>query len=139
MKRHIIWSVLSSLMPTRKRPQTQASAVQADTQRPPDEDKEAWRKYWEERGQPWRQEPEISEERKAELANLCAIKMDTSRQIIPFKDKLLTRADIEWLIEFSQGEPLFLPMVNLKGANLEKADLRGSLQGFSFRSEFRGS
>jgi hypothetical protein len=37
-------------------------------QRPMNDDKEAWKAYWEQQGQPWRTKPEIEEGRKKYLA-----------------------------------------------------------------------
>jgi hypothetical protein len=50
----------------------QASANQfiAPSQQPLPTDREAWRTYWQTQDQPWRTEPEIDQERQAELAKV---------------------------------------------------------------------
>jgi uncharacterized protein YjbI with pentapeptide repeats len=119
MKQRTIWNVLSSLVSLHKYPQTQASSIQADKQRPPDDDEEAWRKRWEERGQPWRRRPEINEKRKIDLHRLHSMKPDEEQGIYPFKGVELSRADVEWLIEASKGKALDLQGVYLNGIDLD--------------------
>ena len=63
----------------------------------PTTDKE-WLAHWKAQNQPWRTEPEISQEREEELAKRCDIKPDIDKGIYPFKDIKLSRADIEWLL-----------------------------------------
>src|SRR2546422_11418207 len=67
-------------------------------QRPANDDKEAWKAYWKEQGQPWRTEPEIDAVRQKYLAERRAIVPDIEKGIYPFKDIRLTRADVEWLL-----------------------------------------
>jgi uncharacterized protein YjbI with pentapeptide repeats len=55
-------------------------------------------RYWAERGQPWRTEPEIGEDRQAELSARRAIIPNVARGEYPFKGVRLERADIEWLL-----------------------------------------
>ena len=54
--------------------------------------------FWAARGQPWRTEPEIGEDRQRELAARRAIAPDVVRGDYPFKGMRLERADIEWLL-----------------------------------------
>ncbi len=61
-------------------------------------DKAAWKRYWQEQGQAWRNEPEIATERQRELADYRAIVPNIEQGIYPFKGQKLTRADVEWLI-----------------------------------------
>ena len=67
---------------------------------PPNADKKAWRLYWEEKGQPWRSEPEIDTKRQNYLIERRSIKPDIDSGMYPFKDiePKLTRADVEWLL-----------------------------------------
>jgi hypothetical protein len=58
---------------------------------PAKSDPEAWKTYWEGRGQPWRTEPEISTERKAELTQCRSIAPDIEKGIYPFKGMIFTR------------------------------------------------
>lgn len=67
-------------------------------QHPAVQDREGWQSFWAERGQAWRTEPEIDEERQAELAARRSIVPDVLQGIYPFKGMKLKRADIEWLL-----------------------------------------
>ena len=67
-------------------------------QRPANDDPEAWKAYWKERGQPWRTEPEIDAVRQAFLTERRSITPDIKQGIYPFKDLKLSRADVEWLL-----------------------------------------
>jgi uncharacterized protein YjbI with pentapeptide repeats len=68
------------------------------TQRPANDDTEAWKAYWKEQGQPWRTEPEIDAERQKYLTERRSITPDWKQGIYPFKDIKLSRADVEWLL-----------------------------------------
>jgi len=66
---------------------------------PANDDKEAWKGYWNAQGQSWRTEPEISPERQHELEKqLASIPDVREEEILYFKDIQLNRADIEWLL-----------------------------------------
>src|SRR5690348_11624601 len=67
-------------------------------QRPASDDKEAWKTYWKEQGQPWRTEPEVDVERKKFLTERRKITPNFAQGIYPFKNVKLTRADVEWLL-----------------------------------------
>jgi uncharacterized protein YjbI with pentapeptide repeats len=69
-------------------------------EKPTNDERDAWRAYWRQRGQPWRTEPEIPTERQAYLNERHGITPDIKQGIYPFKDlePKLTRADIEWLL-----------------------------------------
>src|SRR6266571_4997255 len=68
------------------------------SQRPTDNETEAWKTYWKAQGLPWRTEPEIDAERQKYLAERRCIVPDIENGIYPFKDIKLSRADIEWLL-----------------------------------------
>src|SRR2546421_11182272 len=65
---------------------------------PTNDDKEAWKAYWRQQGQPWRTEPEIDAERQRYLAERRAITPEIEKGIYPFRDIKLSRADVEWLL-----------------------------------------
>ena len=78
---------------------SEQDAIQASPlPRPPHDDKEAWKGYWQTQGQAWRTEPEIPPQRREELAELRAIPPDSEKGIYPFKGTKLNRAEIEWLL-----------------------------------------
>ncbi len=62
------------------------------------DDSSGWKRYWVERGWPWRREPEISLARQQELAQRRTIPVDMEQGSYPFRGMTLTRADIEWLL-----------------------------------------
>src|SRR6266446_9358138 len=97
-------------------------------QRPANDDKEAWKAYWKEQGQPWRTEPEIDTERQKYLAERRAIVPDIERGMYPFKGVRLSRADVEWL----------LAMEEQRGAELSPRDGKGGNQHKSFGLDLRG-
>jgi hypothetical protein len=75
------------------------NSKQAPTvQRPINDDREAWKAYWKTQGQPWRTEPEIDAERKIYLTERREINPNIEQGIYPFKDIMLSRADVEWLL-----------------------------------------
>lgn len=65
---------------------------------PADDDKDAWRRYWQEQGQDWRIEPLIDGDRQKYLTEQCSIIPNIEQGIYPFKDASLDRADVEWLL-----------------------------------------
>ena len=83
---------------------------------------------------PWRTEPEIDPERQHFLVTCLTTKPDVARNIYPFKNVRLTRADIEWLLamhEDGQGPVEWVGLrqrgrmgLDLRGANLQGVDLR---------------
>jgi uncharacterized protein YjbI with pentapeptide repeats len=103
----------------------------------PPEERERWCTHWRLQGQPWRSEPEISEERQTELAERRAVAAAIAQGSFPFAgDELaLTRADVEWLLATHEdgrgpvewGDPAQRTRVglDLRGARLSGADLRG--------------
>jgi len=108
---------------------TQATAKQ----RPATDGKEAWKSYWEARGQPWRTEPEIDIERQKYLEERRATTADIKQGIYPFKDIKLSRSDIEWLlathenglgpVDWSDESQREREGLDLRGADLRKANL----------------
>lgn len=103
-------------------------------QRPAPDNRDAWRAYWEEQGQPWRTEPEIDLGRQAELARHRAVVPDIERSSYPFKDMRLTRADVEWLlathengrgpVDWRDERQRGRQGLDLRGAHLSHRDLR---------------
>jgi uncharacterized protein YjbI with pentapeptide repeats len=94
-----------------------------------------WNAIWAHRGQPWRTEPEIGEERQAELAARLTTPADAVLGTFPFGGVRLERADVEWLLavhedrrgpvdpgDESQRERVGL---DLRGADLSHIDLSG--------------
>ena len=101
------------------------------TQRPVNDDKEAWKAYWETQEQPWRTEPEIDDERKKYLATCYTIVPDIEKGIYPFKGIKLSRADIEWLLakQVEQNGIIkwdYTYQGRCKGLDLRGADLRSA-------------
>src|SRR5260370_10105651 len=102
-------------------------------QRPTNEDREAWKAYWQARGQLWRTEPEIDGERQKYLAERRSIVPDIEKGIYPFKDIKLSRADVEWLlathenrrgpVDWSDESQREREGLDLRGADLRKVDL----------------
>jgi len=70
----------------------------ASLQRPVGDDRESWKAYWEKRGQSWRIEPEVNEERQKYLAERRKIAPNIEQGNYPFKNIKLSRADVEWLL-----------------------------------------
>ncbi len=99
-------------------------------QRPANNDKRAWQEYWRERGQIWRAEPEIDDDRQVYLTERLRIKIEHEQGIYPFKDIKLSRADVEWLLathEDERGTAYSRDVGKLlhKGLILSSADLSG--------------
>jgi uncharacterized protein YjbI with pentapeptide repeats len=103
--------------------------------RPTESDPEAWKPYWEGRGQPWRTEPEISTGRQEELAQYRSIVPNIEKGIYPFKGMKLTRAEIEWLlathdagrgpVDWSDKRQRDRQGLDLRGADLRSVNLSG--------------
>jgi Pentapeptide repeats (8 copies) len=110
---------------------TKATALQ----RPVNDDKEAWKKYWQAQGQPWRTESEIDVERQKYLADRRYITPNIEQGIYPFKDIKLNRADVEWLlathengrgpVDWDTGGQWKRDSLDLRGADLRQANLFG--------------
>src|SRR5438876_6200590 len=93
------------------------------------------RGHWQAQNQPWRTEPEISDERKDYLERCRSIVPDISRGIYPFKDVELRRDDIEWLlvthdgglgpVDGTDGSQRKREGLDLRGARLSCVDLSG--------------
>lgn len=83
-----------------------------------------WRATWEQAGQPWRTQPEITAERQQFLRERLATEVRIWEGIYPFRDVKLNRADVEWLLATTAqpAEPTAAAL-DLRGADLRKADL----------------
>ena len=91
--------------------------------------------YWQRQGQSWRTMPEISQERQVQLTLLLEIVSDIRKNTFPFKgiEPKLTRADIEWMLSFSEIKqstneqntsiPLNHKHLDLYGVDLHDVDL----------------
>jgi len=92
-----------------------------------------WQVYWQQQGQLWRTEPEITLKRQKELTQCRTIVPNVEQGIFPFKGVKLDRADVEWLLathEHGQGPIKWSDAgqrermgVDLRGAVLNHADL----------------
>ncbi len=99
---------------------------------PSRDDRAAWLAYWSKQNQPWRTEPEIRPERRAELEKCRALVPDVEKGIYPFKGTKLDRADVEWLLATYDGGPVKWSDekereregLDVRGADLQHADLR---------------
>ena len=97
-------------------------------------DREAWQAHWGAQGQPWRTEPEIDAKRQAFLAKRRALEPDARQGLYPFKDVVLNRADIEWLlathedgrgpVDWSDESQRTRQGLDLRGADLRREDLQ---------------
>ena len=97
-------------------------------------DRNVWSTHWTAHGQPWRTEPEIDQERQAELAQSRTIAPDVERGLYPFKGMKLSRADVEWLlatheqgrgpVDWSDETQREREGLDLRGADLRRADLQ---------------
>ena len=102
---------------------------------PPRDDKEAWKAYWKEQGQPWRTEPEVDRERQHQLMVSQTTIPDIEKGSYPFKGIRLSRADVEWLLSMQEetrgqhhGSPdgrQKRPGLDLRGADLSEINLSG--------------
>jgi len=108
-------------------------------QRPNKDDDRAWHAYWEAQAQPWRAEPEIDVGRQQYLEEHLTVK-EREWERYPFKDIVLDRADVEWLLanyadgrRFAEQSYQLLHKrsgLDLRGVDLRKVDLHGlPLQG----------
>jgi uncharacterized protein YjbI with pentapeptide repeats len=87
----------------------------------------SWEAYWRERQQEWRTEPEISAERQKELAKRRTIITDIDKDIYPFTNVQLNRADIEWLLAtYKLRYEAGLPSSNEEQGDPIGLDLRGA-------------
>src|SRR5436853_418560 len=71
-------------------------------QRPTTSDRDTWRAYWQAQGQLWRTEPEIDSDRKMYFAERLSIASNIEQGIYPFKDVILCRADVEFLLKLHE-------------------------------------
>ena len=100
--------------------------------RPSNDDHAAWLVYWQEQNQPWRTEPEISPEHRAELEKRRALVPDVKKGIYPIKGMKLDRADVEWLlathdgglVNWSDEKEREREGPDVRDADLQYADLR---------------
>src|SRR5258708_40084289 len=102
--------------------------------RPTGDDRAAWRNFWEQSGQSWRTEPEIDEERQKYLAERRTIIPDIEKGIHPFRNIVLSRADVEWLlathehgqgpVDWSDESQQEREGLDIRGANLFQVDLQ---------------
>jgi hypothetical protein len=103
------------------------------------DDDRAWLAYWEAQHQPWRTEPEIDVGRQQYLEEHLTVK-EREWERYPFKDIVLDRADVEWLLanyadgrRFAEQSYQLLHKrsgLDLRGVDLRKVDLHGlPLQG----------
>lgn len=97
----------------------------------------SWRAYWTAQGLEWRTQPEIDDERQHVLhaRRHTRGKVETGR--FAFSGEVLSRADVEWLLATHESRGIRGPVdwadprqrtrrgLDLRGANLTKADLRG--------------
>ncbi|HEY6284750.1 MAG TPA: pentapeptide repeat-containing protein [Ktedonobacteraceae bacterium] len=122
-----------STKPRRGR-QTKQSTHANTMQHPANDDKEAWKVYWKEQGQPWRTEPEIDRERQLYLEKRRNdIKPDEKEGIYPFSGIKLNRADVEWLlathehgrgpVDWSDESQRERKGLDIRGANLSDENL----------------
>src|SRR6266702_3980089 len=96
-------------------------------------DDRAWHAYWQAQAQPWRTEPEIDIERQQYLDEHLTIK-EREWERYPFKDIILDRADVEWLLANLSAAYLHdaylynahLEDAYLSEAQLNRADLRAA-------------
>jgi hypothetical protein len=95
-------------------------------QRPTTNDKENWKAYWKQQGQPWRTEPEIDAERQKYLAERRAIVADIENSTYPFKNVKLNRADVEWLLATHENGRGPVDWNDEKQRNRLGLDLRGA-------------
>jgi hypothetical protein len=54
-------------------------------QRPISDDRDTWHTYWKTQGQSWRTEPEIAEERQAQLSEYRAVVPDIQKRHLSFQ------------------------------------------------------
>src|SRR5215471_8817713 len=111
-----------------------------------------WHQHWQEKGFPWRTEPEIVEQRQKELAQLRSVAPNVELGIYPFRGMKLSRADVEWLlathengrgaVDWNDPTQRGRSGLDLRGAslhdenlqNLPLARLQGGLTGNEWRT-----
>ena len=106
----------------------QDSRQETALQRPTNDDKKAWKAYWEEQDQSWRTEPEIDTKRQVFLTERRKILPDIEQGLYPFKDIKLDRGDVEWLLathKNGHGQINHPTWEHARGVDLRGADLRG--------------
>ncbi len=87
------------------------------------------------RGQTWRTEPEIDEQRQKDLVKRRTLRTNSEQNLAPFKDETLSRADVEWLLANHESEGVYGPVnleddrhgertsIEISGANLVGVNL----------------
>jgi uncharacterized protein YjbI with pentapeptide repeats len=108
---------------------------QPGPQQPATGDRAAWRAWWSERGQPWRQEPEVAAERAQFLIQRRSMAPNVGQGVYPFAGQTLSRADVEWLlathddnrgpVDWRDEAQRAREGLDLRGADLRRVDLRG--------------
>lgn len=103
--------------------------------RPTTDDRKVWQDYWQQKGQPWRTEPEITTDRQDFLANRLTIKPGIEKGVYPFKGIKLGRADVEWLldnhengrgpIDWNDKSQRSRVGLDIRGADLSQENLSG--------------
>lgn len=103
-------------------------------QRPATNNREDWKAYWKQQGQPWRTEQEVDTERQEYLTERRKTTPNIEQGIYPFKDIKLSRADIEWLlathedgrgpVDWDDKGQRRRNRLDVRGANLRHVDLR---------------
>ena len=96
----------------------------------PQDDRAGWQTYWQQQGQLWRSEPEITGERQQYLVERRAVAPDVMQGMYSFKNIKLSRADVEWLLATHEngGGPVDYSDESQRqrvGLDLRGADLRG--------------
>jgi uncharacterized protein YjbI with pentapeptide repeats len=125
---------------------------QRSDQQPSANDREGWKQYWTNKGQPWRTEPEISACRQYALSQRRLIQPEPKKGIYPFGGVSLDRADIEWLlashdngqgpVEWSDEQQQRRNGLDLRGAcviegaDLDKLPLTRLRGGLTFEERF---
>lgn len=97
-------------------------------------DRAAWQAHWVAQGQSWRTDPEIDVKRQVFLAKRRTLVPDTHLGLYPFKDVVLNRADVEWLlathedgrgpVDWSDESQRTRQGLDLRGADLRREDLQ---------------
>lgn len=114
---------------------TQQDELQQLVPRPMTDNSQAWERYWQVAGQPWRRKPEISADRQRQLTYRRWLPVRVETGEYPFHDLAspLSRADLEWLLATHESDGLLGPVdVNDEaqtrrvGLDLRGADLSGA-------------
>jgi uncharacterized protein YjbI with pentapeptide repeats len=105
--------------------------------RPKREDSSTWSAHWTSQDMPWPTEQEIAAERARFLTTRRAIMPNIAEGVYPFKDVVLSRADVEWLLATHESGGVRGPIewrdqrqreragLDVRGADLHGNDLRG--------------